>query len=456
MFRRGILFSTTSALILASVALACPGLASAQRRGGGGPAGGGGLGNIGRPSGVDEKDSLKDFHQAMAVQATGQQIAEFRLLVKSTGAAKAELDAFLAARAKSAPSASVSGGSAVPAANAGLNQSLETARSANKKFVTGFSETQKSGLKEITRKLERADSDLDQENRKLGVIAQTAQAPGAGGTSIGDGLSKALDDFSNQQLALGREMGITLASGEDLSFTLPAVKSPTHIGRQPVAVSVSGDLTQVSAQSAQRIFKLELLADLPDLQQNITAIMRGQLDSSGRCGERVAVRQAMLTPATPASLLVLLLHYERWTCAPGSGTASELAESDGKVEMKLTPAVDKSGALKLATEYSRIDASGAMGDSLRTGFLGDDLRDKVSEALSAPLRAGADFKTTLPPAVQNFATLQNVRFQNAGAGDLEIALEGQIQISDEQANLLANQLNQALSARETPAPPPAQ
>jgi hypothetical protein len=225
------------------------------------------------------------------------------------------------------------------------------------------------------------------------------------------------------------------------------VKSPVNIGKQPATVTVSGELTQVSAQGAQRIFKLELLADLPDVQQNITEIMRAQLDSSARCGERIAVRQARLTPATPSGLLVLQLHYERWTCAPGSGTSSELAESEGTVEMKLTPSLDKSGALKLAAEYQRIDASGMMGDSLRSGILGDELRDKVSESLVSVLRAGADFKTSLPPAVQNFATLQSVRFQNAGAGDLEAQFEGQIQISDEQANLLASQLNQALSAQ---------
>ena len=78
-------FLSINAVILGLVALACPGIAGAQRHGGGGGAGSGGLGSIGRPTGVDEKDSLKDFHEAMAVQATGQQISEFILCAFDTG-----------------------------------------------------------------------------------------------------------------------------------------------------------------------------------------------------------------------------------------------------------------------------------------------------------------------------------------------------------------------------------
>ena len=444
MRRSGISFSAINVLILAAALLAHPATAAAQRRGGGG-AGAGGLGTIGRPTGVNEKDSLKDFHQALAVQASGQQIAEFQTLVKSTNAAKAELQALVANRSKPAPAAD-----SAPL-NAGLDRSLEIARTANKKFVDGFSAAQKSGLKDFTKRLEKADSDLDQEAKKLDQVLQVS---GAEVAAHGDNLGRALEDFSNQQLALGREMGITLASGQDLSFTLPAVKSPIRIASQPVTVTVSGELTQVSAQGSQRIFRMELIADLPELQQNVTSIMRAQLDSSGRCGERIAVRQAGLTPASPDSLLSLQLHYERWTCAgiAGPGISTELAESDGRVQIKLTPSLDKdkTGALKLAAEFQRIDATGMMGDSLRTGILGDDLRDKVSEALLAALQAGADFRTTLPPAVRNSATLQSVKFQDTGAGNLTVVLDGQIQISDEQANLLASQLNQALSAQQTP------
>lgn len=441
MFRRGISFSAIAALIVGSAALVRPSAATAQRHGGGG-AGTGGLGTISRPTGVDEKDSLKDFHDAMAVQATGAQITEFQAVVKSTDAAKAELQAFVSGHGKAAVAAD-----STPA-NAGLDRSLARARGENKKFLDGFSSPQKTGLKETLKRLEKAESDLDQEQRKLDQGLQLAAASGLNT----DALDKALEVFANQQLTLGREMGITLASGQDLAFTLPQVKRPVSVGNQTVAVTVSGELTQLSAQNSQRIFKLQLVTDLPEVQQNITGIMRAQLDSSGQCGERIAVRQAMLTPAIPNSLLVLQLHYERWACRGMSGQTmpTELAESEGQVQMKLTPSLDKSGALQLAADFQRTDASGMMAESLRSGMLGEDLRDKVSQVLVSALRAGADFKATLPPAVQSSATLQSVRFQGSGAGSLSVELEGQIQISDEQANQLASQLNQALSAKQTP------
>ena len=71
--------------------------ATAQRHGGGGSGSGGITGSVSgsnRPSGVKEDDSLKDFHEAMAVQATSQQIAEFQALIKSTEKAQAVLQSF--------------------------------------------------------------------------------------------------------------------------------------------------------------------------------------------------------------------------------------------------------------------------------------------------------------------------------------------------------------------------
>jgi hypothetical protein len=100
----------------------------------------------------------------------------------------------------------------------------------------------------------------------------------------------------------------------------------------------------------------------------------------------------------------------------------------------------------------RIDASGMLAESLRSGSLGDNLREQSTRLLLTAIRSAADLKTTLPLAVQNAATLQTAKFQDAGVGSLGLMLEGQVQISDEQANQLAAQLNQALSAQTTPKP----
>jgi len=88
MFRRRSPISLRKIIVVAAALLACPGVVFAQRHGGGGAsAGGGGMNSIGRPTGVDQKDDLKDFHEALAVQATSQQIVDYNAMVKSAAAA---------------------------------------------------------------------------------------------------------------------------------------------------------------------------------------------------------------------------------------------------------------------------------------------------------------------------------------------------------------------------------
>jgi hypothetical protein len=211
-------------------------------------------------------------------------------------------------------------------------------------------------------------------------------------------------------------------------------------------------LSQVASQGAQRTFQLVLVADLSQIQQNITDLMRAKLETSAVCGEHVAVRQASLTPAAPASVLTLWLHYERWICNGGPRTATELAEGDGKAEFKLTTTLDQPNALKVAGTFGRIDASGMFGEALRSGSLGDDLRDQVAQSVESAARAASDFKIALPPAIQNSATLQSARFQDQGVGGLIVVLEGRLELSTDQTAQLATQLNQALSAQSTAQP----
>jgi hypothetical protein len=442
MFRSGISFSVTNVVIL-GCALAYPVATAAQRHGAGGSNIGGGInGSVSgsnRPTGVAEGDNLKDFHQVLAVQATSQQVAEFQALVKSTQTAQLELQTLLQRLHKeNAPADSTPRNTLKPA--------LEDARNRTKKFQEGFSEEQKSGLKEIVKRLAKADSDLDQEEKKLDQSFDL-KPPAPDLVAHAQTLDKALTDFSHQQFALGREMSITLANAQDVAFTLPQVKTMVSISRQTVPISVSGVLSQIAAQGGQRTFQLVMVADLSQMQQNITDLMRAQLETSAACGERVAVRQASLTPAAPASLLTLWLHYERWICTGGPRTATELAEGDGKAEFKLTTTLDPPNTLKVAAAFGRIDASGMFGDALRSGSLGDDLREQVAQSVLSAARTASDFKIALPPAIQNSATLQTAKFQDQGVGGLIVVLEGRIELSNEQTAQLAGQLNQALSAQ---------
>lgn len=403
--------------------------------------GGGTRGGSVPPSGVNQPDSLKDFHHIMAVQASNPQVNRFHALVKDTEAAKTELRGLITSLQTAKPDA------AATSTLASLEQNLDAVRTGNKQFVDGFSADQKTGLRDLTRRLEKADSDLEQAQKKLDQIVRATNISSSEIAANLENLDKALTEFSDEQVSLGKEMSITLASAQDLSFTLPAVENPVSLENRRITIRVSGQLTQFAAEPQQRVFKFQLIAALADLQQNIGDILRAQFQQSSSCSERVSVRRAMLMPANPASLLALQLHYERWACSPRASQimASEIAESDGDVDIKLTPAVDKPGTLKLMSQFQRIGATGMMGDALRSGDLGDEVREKVSDSVLAALRAGEDFKLTLPAAVQNDATLETASFEDSGAGILSILFEGRVQISAEQVNLLASQLNQTAS-----------
>jgi hypothetical protein len=436
MVSRRFLYTHSRWLFVGAIFL-CASLAAAQRHGGGGP--GGIPGGSSRPGGVDEKDTLQDFHHAMAVQATSEQVAAFRALVKITDDAKTKIQAFEQQKGNTTPA------SAAAVSGTQVSETLENLRASSKKFVDGFSDKQKSGLKDLVKRFTKADSDLETEEKRLDQSLQPAN-----GAARADSVDKALADFSNEQLALGREMGIILASADDVAFIFTPVKNTATIGNQTTVVDVSGGILQTSAQNGQRKFKLEMVADLVDLQQNITAVLRTQIEHSTGCGERLVLRQASIAPSTPTSILVLQLHYERWSCR--GSISSELAEGDGTVEMKLTPVIEVNGkpnTLKLTAVFSRIDATGMMGESLRSGDLGDDLRDRASQAILPAIRAGADFKTSVPPAVQASAVVQSVKFQDGSAGRLTVVIDGQMEVSNDQVNLMASQLNQNLAAQGT-------
>ena len=86
---------------------------------------------------------------------------------------------------------------------------MEDAQGGNKYFVKSFSKSQKAGLKELTKKLEKADSEVAKTKESAGSASRTIQratATGIAGTA--DKLEKALAEFQTQQLSLGKEMGI--------------------------------------------------------------------------------------------------------------------------------------------------------------------------------------------------------------------------------------------------------
>ncbi len=482
-------------VIVAIALLASPCTMLAQRGGGGGGgmgggagAGGGMGGGGGRNStplicvhdctipngGLDPTDYLKTFHRAMAVQANAEQRAAFAKVAQYTQAANDQLQTFRESLQKVPPSSPLSDRATA------VDQAIEEARASNQNFLTSLSSAQKSLLEETTKKLAKADSELDKQIKALDQIVQTAKPGIEQISSSATSLDKALVGFQNEQLALGREMSILFdPAGQGVAFSLPAVTNSISVDGQPISVPTSGAVSRASATtpaaSGQNLFHLKLVADLSDLQLNITSILRSELTRSPRCGERIEIQQATLIPREPASLVVAHLHYERWVCTPGSGLGSsgsqspmEVAAGEATIEVKLTPSLEHAlgptaesmiksttepnAGLRLASEITRVEADGFLRSLLRSGDLGATLRDQIAASLLSALQKGTDLKVTLPPVAQGSATLQKAQFQDAGASQLNLVLDGQLQFSDEQTQQFAAQLKQRLSAQGAPTP----
>jgi hypothetical protein len=440
-----------AALFVGLALLISPGKVLAQRGGGGGGGHGIGTGISGgvvgnRPDAVSEKDDLKDFHRAMAIQATAEQRAAFAKIAQYTQAAIDQLKAFRESLQKVPASPPLVEASTKDRATT-LDQAIENVRGSNQNFLTSFSAKQKSGLQDTAKKLEKADSELDKQTKTLNQIVQTSRPDTEQISNSAAALDKDLASFQNEQLALGREMSILFdPAGQGVTFSLPAVTNSIDMTGQTISFPTSGALSRTSAENGQNLFNLKVVADLSDLQQNITGILRSKVTRSPRCGERIEILEATLTPIEPASQVVAKLHSERWVCMPGQ-SPMEVAGGDAELEIKLTPAVEPATGLHLVPEITRVQAEGLLLDSLRSGDLGAALRDQIAASILSALQKGADLKATLPPAAQQSATLQKALFQDDGADQLSLVLDGKLQFSDEQTQQFAAQLKQRLAAQ---------
>jgi hypothetical protein len=434
--------ASAASLVVGIAILLGPGWMLAQHGGGGG--GGRGMGGgAGAPYGVSTKDDLKDFHRLVALEATAEQKSIFGGAVQDAQTASEQVKGLVEGLKKEPPSKQFSD------AAVSLGQAIAKARSSNQNFLASFSQAQKSGLKDLTRKLLKTDSDLAKQSQDL---VETTGSDNAHASNATADLDKTLASFESGQLALGDEMSIILPSAAaGLTFTLPPMTSSFDVAGRRVAIPTSGTVSRTSAGDG-RSFSLRLTADLSDVQQEISGLLQSQLNRAPRCGERLEVQRATLTPLGTASLVRTQLHYERWICAPGqgSGSASELASGDGTIELKLIPSVEQNTRLHLVSEMGRIDADGLLRELLSSGALGLMLRDRIAGSLLSLMQNSADLESALPPVAHGLATLMNAQFQDEGAGRLSLVLDGQLQFSDEQAKQFAAQLKQRLSAQTLP------
>jgi hypothetical protein len=164
--------------------------------------GGGRRGPPGAGSGDTSDAGLADFNHALAVQATSDQIFHFPGLTKSTEAARNLAKNLSGMRGKADSATEFS------RKTAALKEAVEEARGSSQDFVKSFTKSQKAGLKELTRKLEKADSEVTKQWKDLQKQLGGAKAVTEGMAGTADKLEKALEEFQSQQIELGKEMGI--------------------------------------------------------------------------------------------------------------------------------------------------------------------------------------------------------------------------------------------------------
>ena len=444
MFRMGSFIShLKTVFVIATLAHSCTMVAQRGAASvGGGTAGAGAMGRSGPSTGLDIKDDLKTFHETLALQANSQQIIEYKLMIKETESASAELRAMLEQAAKE------NNASAVAGRDKAFEQALEKARTENTAFLQKLSDRQKSGLKDTIKKLVKTDSDLAQESKALDVAIDTK----TGGNLIANSaqnLQRTLTSFQNQQVDLGEEMSIGAGdSGQDVSFKIPPVKSAINFaGLNPasvspsdlsVAITTSGLISKGALQAGENIFRFELTADLSDLQQHISEVLGSQLDKGERCGEQIVIQNANLTPSTPASVVLVQMHYERWACF--GSAPNEMAEGNGAIEVKLLLGIGEDGSLHLVPTIGRVDAKGLLGDLLPSGTLGEVVRDRITESLLTSVRPASNYNALLPSAAQGNIRLRRAQFLETGAGRVSVVLNGDIQVSSDKAAILTSEL----------------
>ena len=224
---------------------------------------------------------------------------------------------------------------------------------------------------------------------------------------------------------------VCLAQAQTSNSTLkiPPVKTSLNIEGQPVEITAWGAVSTAPSGA----YRLAMTVDLGGFQENLTPVLAAQLNRSDRCGERLSVQHAALAPVAPSAVLTANVHYERFACAKAFGKqiVTKLAGGNAVVEVNLTPSV-AGNRIALTAQVRKIDADGSLGDLLRSGSFGDSIRQKIASSIESAIQKSANFKSTLPSAIENVAALETVQFADGGAGRLWLTITGEVRLSAEQ------------------------
>jgi hypothetical protein len=179
------------------VALIVPAGMEAQRRGGRG----GGSKNPTSGGGDTESPEAKQFERAAAIQARPEQVTLFQEMAKTDQTARKNAQDLLDHAATADQTDLFHYAKSITVA-------VDEAQAENAQFMQSLSDAQKSGLKEFTRKLSKANSDVTKESKSLSRRLDSRKVNGKQLSEVVNRLDKALADFQAKQVEMGTEMGV--------------------------------------------------------------------------------------------------------------------------------------------------------------------------------------------------------------------------------------------------------
>jgi len=166
-----------------------------------------GSGGSGKPSANPSSSGdteIRDFEREFALQATPDQVSQFQVLSKHTESALKQAHDFVHMIETGSKPPEFSD----PADD--LQDAVQDAHDGSREFVAKFSSQQKSAYKALTKKLAKANSDVDKQGQ---VFKQGAKGPNVDNQNLLPVLKKleqALSALQAEQTDLGKTMGIQI------------------------------------------------------------------------------------------------------------------------------------------------------------------------------------------------------------------------------------------------------
>jgi hypothetical protein len=159
-------------------------------------------GGHGGPPKPSTDTSIQDFKRAMAVQAAPDQVSDFKMLAKNVD------DAIKQAHDLQQQASAATDATGLYKPGTTLKDTIDQIQNDSQAFVKAFTRAQTEFLKDHTKKLAKAQSELTKENKNLDEQARRSLIDPKQLADAAGRVEKALTDVQSQQLSLGDEMGI--------------------------------------------------------------------------------------------------------------------------------------------------------------------------------------------------------------------------------------------------------